>query len=93
MSPSNNKVRLPQESNTLKLLGRYIRKWREQKGYTQEEFASIAGFTRSYVTEIETGKRNISFLNFSRIAHFLSVDDHTISELFREIGDTKENKA
>jgi transcriptional regulator with XRE-family HTH domain len=90
MSPSNNKARLPQENEFLRLLGRNARKWREQKGYTQEEFAPIAGFTRSYITEIETGRRNISFLNFVRIIRFLGVDAQMISDLFREIWESKE---
>jgi transcriptional regulator with XRE-family HTH domain len=90
MSPSHKKDRLPQEKEFLKLLGKNIRKWREQKGYTQEEFAPIAGFTRSYITEIETGKRNISFLNFIRVIHFLGVDNQIVSELFHEIWEEKE---
>ena len=55
-------------------LGKNIRKIRNQRGYSQEEFAEIAGFSRSYYTEIETGKRNISVLNLVKIAEALKVD-------------------
>ena len=48
-------------------IGDNIRKARKQRGYSQEEFADIAGFSRSYYTEIETGKRNISVLNLIKI--------------------------
>ena len=55
-------------------LGENIRKIRNQRGYSQEEFAEIAGFSRSYYTEIETGKRNISILNLIKIAQALKAD-------------------
>jgi transcriptional regulator with XRE-family HTH domain len=47
-------------------------------GYSQEEFADIAGFSRSYYTEIETGKRNISILNVIKIMEALKVDPNEI---------------
>jgi len=55
-------------------LGDNIRKIRNLRGYSQEEFAEIAGFSRSYYTEIETGKRNISVLNLIKIAEALKAD-------------------
>jgi transcriptional regulator with XRE-family HTH domain len=55
-------------------LGNNIRKIRNQRGYSQEEFAEMAGFSRSYYTEIETGKRNISVLNLMKIAEALKAD-------------------
>ena len=60
------------------MLGANIRKWREHSGYTQEEFAHIVGFTRSYYTEIETGKRNISILNLLKILEVLDVDPNSL---------------
>ncbi len=55
-------------------LGDNIRRIRNQRGYSQEEFAEIAGFSRSYYTEIETGKRNISVLNLIKIVEALKAD-------------------
>ena len=84
--------REPQDKEHLKLLGLNIRKWREKKGYTQEEFAPIVGMTRSYITEVETGKRNISFLNFIKIVEALEVDDLSIKKLMQDIrNQTEEN--
>ena len=77
--------REPQEEEYLKLLGQNIRKWREKKGYTQEEFAPVVGMTRSYITEVETGKRNISFLNFIKIIDALEVDDLSTKKLIQDI--------
>lgn len=59
-------------------IGDNIRAVRKQQGYSQEEFADIAGFSRSYYTEIETGKRNISILNFIKIIEALNVDHDEI---------------
>jgi len=59
-------------------IGDNIRAARKQRGYSQEEFADIAGFSRSYYTEIETGKRNISILNFVKIIKALNVDPNEI---------------
>jgi transcriptional regulator with XRE-family HTH domain len=58
----------------LKRFGEHLRQMRLAQGLTQEELASGAGFSRSYYTEIETGKRNISLLNLYRIAQQLNVN-------------------
>jgi transcriptional regulator with XRE-family HTH domain len=59
-------------------IGDNIRRVRKQRGYSQEQFADIAGFSRSYYTEIETGKRNISILNLIKIIEALNVDPNKI---------------
>ena len=50
LTQSNNRNLAEQEA--LKILGAHIRKWREEKKLTQEQFAPLVGFTRSYITEI-----------------------------------------
>jgi transcriptional regulator with XRE-family HTH domain len=72
--------RTEEEDSNLKNLGIRIRKMRELKGFTQEEFARVCGFSRSYFTEIETGKRNITFLNLLRIINTLEVDVNELIE-------------
>ncbi len=52
----------------LKRFGERLRDLRIAKKLTQEEVAVAAHFSRSYYTEIETGKRNISLLNLRRLA-------------------------
>ncbi|OIN95179.1 MAG: XRE family transcriptional regulator [Anaerolineae bacterium CG03_land_8_20_14_0_80_58_20] len=90
MSPKNSKTREPREEDHLKALGMRVRKWREQKGLTQEQFAPVVGFTRSYITEIETGKRNISFLNLIKLLETLEVDDREVKQLLHDIYAEKE---
>jgi len=90
MSPTNNHARKPKEKDYLRLLGLHVRKWREQKGFTQEQLAPIVDFTRSYITEIETGKRNVSFLNLLKIIEVLEVDDREFRKLLQDINGEKE---
>ena len=59
-------------------LGDNIRTVRKQMGYSQEEFADVASFSRSYYTEIEIGKQNISVLNLIKIIEALNVDPNEI---------------
>lgn len=53
--------------------GKKIRALRTEKGMTQEEMAERADFSRSYYTEIETGKRNVSLLNLYKLAKALEI--------------------
>lgn len=72
-SSQNQAARKAKDTQYLIRLGNNIREARKLKGYSQEEFADIAGFSRSYYTEIETGKRNISVLNLIKIIKALKV--------------------
>lgn len=55
-------------------VGLQIRKIREAKGYSQEEFAAEANIDRSYMGGVERGERNISVLNLIKIARALKVE-------------------
>ncbi|WP_284139215.1 MULTISPECIES: helix-turn-helix transcriptional regulator [unclassified Virgibacillus] len=57
----------------LKLVGDHLKFYRLEKGFTQEELSESAGFSRSYYTEIENGKRNVSILNLYKLASALNV--------------------
>ena len=74
MSRQNGTNRNAKDKQYLLKIGDNIRAARKQKGYSQEEFADIAGFSRSYYTEIKTSKRNISILNLIKIIEALNVD-------------------
>ncbi len=60
-------------------LGRQIRKVRESRHISQEDFAFKAGIDRSYYGSIERGQRNVAALNLIRIAAALEVE---VGELF-----------
>jgi transcriptional regulator with XRE-family HTH domain len=39
-------------------LGQNVRRLREEKGWSQEDYADRAGIHRTYVSDIERGRRN-----------------------------------
>ena len=55
------------------LLGRNVRRLRQQKGLTQEELAFEAEIDLTYMGGIERGRRNPSLLVMARISEALSV--------------------
>jgi transcriptional regulator with XRE-family HTH domain len=59
-----------------------VRSQRETLGLTQEELAEKAGIHRTYLADIERGKRNLALINIERLAAALSL---SLSELFREV--------
>ena len=78
MSRLNRANRNVKDKQSLQKIGASIRTIRKQRGYSQEEFADIAGFSRSYYNEIETGKRNISVLNLVKIMEALHAEPNDI---------------
>lgn len=60
-------------------LGKQIRTVRQERGFSQEDFAAEAGLGRSYYGGVERGERNIAALNLMRIAAALEVE---VGELF-----------
>ena len=71
------------EIEILKIFGNKLKEMRQKKGYSQEEFASMTGFSRSYYSEIETGNRNVSLLNLLKIMKHLGADASELSDLIR----------
>ncbi len=54
-------------------LGDVIRRFREERGWSQEDLGEYAGVHRTYVGGIERGERNPSFESLSRILQALDV--------------------
>ncbi|HEX7127774.1 MAG TPA: helix-turn-helix transcriptional regulator [Thermodesulfobacteriota bacterium] len=54
-------------------VGRRIRVLREAAGLSQEKLSERAGLHRTYMSAVETGRRNASVLNLWRIADALKV--------------------
>ncbi|BCM94490.1 hypothetical protein IAD21_06397 (plasmid) [Abditibacteriota bacterium] len=71
-----------ERSEALVALGQQIRKVRQGRGISQEDFAAQAGIARSYYGGIERGERNVAALNLMRIALALGVE---VGELFPQL--------
>lgn len=61
------------EHNPLLPLGCAIKTQREKLKLTQEYLAEKTGFDRTYISMLERGRRNPSFLNLLRIAKGLEI--------------------
>jgi transcriptional regulator with XRE-family HTH domain len=48
--------------------GERLRSLRKRRGWTQVEFADYLGLRRTYVSDLERGKRNVSLLTLEIIA-------------------------
>nr|WP_308658282.1 helix-turn-helix transcriptional regulator [uncultured Agathobacter sp.] len=62
--------------------GKAVRAIRQDEKISQEELADLCGLHRTYISDIELGKRNVSLENIDKIAHALQVKK---SELFVEV--------
>lgn len=60
--------------------GERVRELRLQKNMSQEKFALHIEMDRTYLASVESGKRNISLENISKIAAGFGI---TLEELFR----------
>lgn len=67
-------VYLEQKSKTiLRNLGKCLRSYREAKGLSQEEVSFGADIHRTYLSQIELGERNPSFIVLIKICNVLDV--------------------
>jgi transcriptional regulator with XRE-family HTH domain len=53
--------------------GAAVREVRERRGLSQDALAQGAELQRTYVNEVERGRRNVTLLNVGRLAEALNV--------------------
>ena len=63
----------------LEKFGSKIRSLRLKKKLSQEKLAELADLHRTYIGQIETGKRNVALKNIAKLAEALGV---SMKELF-----------
>ena len=69
------------------IVGRNIRKYREKKKLSQEALADLAKIHRTYILQVEQGKRNVGIVNIFKIAEALEIDPSIL--LLQEAGKKK----
>lgn len=62
--------------------GELVRRLRQERGYSQEEFSFRVGLHQTYVSSVERGERNVTIETADRIAKAL---DTTLAEMFGEL--------
>lgn len=56
-----------------RLVGRNVRKYRLEKGLTQEQLAEACGFGQNYLSDLERGRRNPTVVTLWEISQALGV--------------------
>lgn len=69
------------ENDALVLFGLRLRELRKQRNISQEKLALLSEIARSYLGEVERGKRNIALINIYKLAKTLEVEP---SELLKK---------
>jgi transcriptional regulator with XRE-family HTH domain len=56
-----------------RLVGQNVRRIRQKKGLTQEQFADVSGFAQQYISGLEQGHRNPTVVTLYELATALGV--------------------
>jgi len=56
-----------------KLVGRNVKRIRQDRGLTQEELAERSGFSQQYISGLEQGRRNPTIVSIYELATALGV--------------------
>lgn len=70
------------QKDLLLAFGQTVRRIRLSMDISQEKFADMCDLHRTYISDIELGKRNVSLENIGKMANALDIN---ISELFQEV--------
>ena len=66
----------------LSRFGYAVRRIRQDRHMSQEQLADMCGLHRTYISDVELGKRNVSLENIEKMALAF---DMSISDLFTEV--------
>ena len=66
--------------------GHAVRERRLDKNLSQEDLADLCSLHRTYISDIELGKRNVSLTNIDKIAVALGM---TVSDIFEGVENQK----
>lgn len=66
----------------LNRFGYAVRRIRQDRHISQEQLADRCGLHRTYISDVELGKRNVSLENIEKMAHAFGM---TMAELFTEV--------
>jgi transcriptional regulator with XRE-family HTH domain len=70
------------EETLARRFGELVRRLRQERGYSQEEFSFRVGLHQTYISSVERGERNVTIQTADRIARALGTK---LSDLFGEL--------
>lgn len=62
----------------IKVFSNNVKRYRKEKGYSQEYFAELCGMHRTYISSLECCRRSISLENIQRIADALDIETYKL---------------
>lgn len=62
------------EGDLQKIFGRNLRRYREERGMSQEAFAEMMKVHRTYMGGVERGERNLTLQSVERMAAAIRID-------------------
>lgn len=62
------------EGDLQRALGRNLRRYRQERGWSQERFAEELGMHRTYLGGVERGERNVTLRKVERLAAQIECD-------------------
>jgi transcriptional regulator with XRE-family HTH domain len=62
------------EGDLQRTVGENLRAYREDQGLSQEAFAEVLGYHRTYVGGLERGERNLTLRSVERLAEMLDLE-------------------
>jgi len=62
----------------IRVFGTNVRKYRLEKGVSQEKFAEMCNLHRTYISDIERFQRSISLDNIQKIADALGIETYKL---------------
>lgn len=77
------------EENENEIFGKLVKKYREAEGLSQEQFAHDVGCSVTYLSEIENGKANITFVLANKIGSRLRMNFKDALRKLRPDDDSK----
>jgi transcriptional regulator with XRE-family HTH domain len=69
-----------------RLVGRNVRRIRQNKSLTQEQLADISGFSQQYISRLERGRRNPSIITLCELSVALGVSHIDLLRPIRSFG-------
>lgn len=70
--------KMENDTEELLKLGNKLRDFRQNKDLSQERFAELTGLDRTYISGLERGKRNPSYLILKRLTKVLEINPNEL---------------
>ena len=62
----------------IRVFGTNLRRYRTEKGLSQEKFGELCGLHRTYISDIECFQRNVSLETVQKVADALEIDPYVL---------------